>query len=292
MLIIDSHIHLYDPFRPEGVPWPAKTDVVLYKSTLPERYEAVTEGFDIRGAIAIECSPWESDNDWLLEIAEKSPMIVGIIGNLVPGSPSFCKSLERLAANPLFRGIRYGNLWGRSLSADMNKPGFVEDLKALSDARLVLESANPDMELISALVRIKDEVPKLTVIIDHLPNAQIAADDQTQKKHIANLKQLGDAPHVFVKLSEIPARVNNQVMLEPGFYKQKLDMLWDIFGEDRVLFGSDWPNSDHVAGYAETLGLVRQYVATKGDGAAAKFFQSNSVAAYRWKPRRATQLSL
>lgn len=287
--IIDAHIHLYDPSRPEGIPWPEKTDSVLYRPALPDRYRTVTSGLGVRGAIAIECSPRESDNDWLLETAGKDPIIVGVIGDLVPGSSSFRKSLDRLTANPIFRGIRYGNLWNRNLSVDMTKPGFVEDLKALSQAKLVLDSANPDAELISALVRIKDKVPELTIVIDHLPNAQIPTVALAQKQYITNLEKLRDSPGAFIKLSEIPARVNDKVQFELGFYKQKLDTLWNLFGENRVLFGSDWPNSDHLATYAQTLGLVRQYIETKSRIAQEKFFWRNSITAYGWQPRLATQ---
>jgi predicted TIM-barrel fold metal-dependent hydrolase len=284
---IDTHIHLYDPSRPVGVPWPEKTDSILYQPALPDRYRRVTKGLGICGAIAIECSPWESDNDWLLGTAEKDPLIVGIIGDLVPGSASFRKNLDHLSANPIFRGIRYGNLWNRNLSADMSKPGFIDDLKVLSQTKLVLDSANPDAELISALVRVKDKVPELTIIIDHLPNTK-----ETAKQLKADLERLRNSPGVFAKLSEIPMRVHGSVPLNLNFYKYKLDVLWDIFGEDRVLFGSDWPNSDHLASYSQTFGLVRQYLQTKSRAAQEKFYWRNSIAVYGWKPRLATQPSI
>jgi L-fuconolactonase len=196
-----------------------------------------------------------------------------------------------VSANPIFRGIRYGNLWNRNLSVDISKPGFVEDLKGLSHAKLVLDSANPDADLISALVRIKEKVPELTIVIDHLPNAQTPTETLSQKEYVRNLERLRDSPGVFTKLSEIPVRVNDKVQLELGFHKQKLDTLWDLFGENRVLFGSDWPNSDHLATYVQTLGLVRQYIETKSRAAQDKFFWRNSITAYGWQPRLATQPS-
>ncbi|HMD21599.1 MAG TPA: amidohydrolase family protein, partial [Alloacidobacterium sp.] len=174
--VIDAHIHLFDPTRPGGIPWPEKSDAILYKPALPDRFKHVTEGLGIRGAIAIECSPLESDNDWLLNIAEKNPVIVGVIGDLVPSSPSFGKSLDRLSKNQIFRGIRYGNLWNRNLSTDLDRPGFIEGLKALAAAKLVLESANPDAELIAALVGTHDRVPDLKIVVDHLPHAVIPTD--------------------------------------------------------------------------------------------------------------------
>jgi L-fuconolactonase len=95
-----------------------------------------------------------------------------------------------------------------------------------------------------------------------------------------------------VKLSEIPRKQGGRLQTEVSFYRDTLDRLWSIFGENRVLFGSDWPNSDHVAGYGETLGIVRAYVNGKGHAASEKYFWKNSIAAYRWKPRDAKQASL
>jgi L-fuconolactonase len=287
--IIDTHIHLYDPTRPEGVPWPEKTDSVLYKAAYPDRYKALTKDLGIRGAIAIECSPWESDNDWLLEIAGKNPIIVGVIGDLVPGSLSFHRNLERLAANPLFLGLRYGNLWNRNLLVDMHKPGFIDDLKTLAQAKLVLDSANPDEKLISALVRVKEKVPDLTIVIDHLPNARVPDEVPRRKKYTRNLEKLGESPSVFAKLSEIPVRVNGNLVLDSAFYRENLDTLWHVFGENRVLFGSDWPNSDHLADYGQTFGLVCQYMAAKSREAQEKFFWRNSLTAYHWRHRSPDQ---
>ncbi|MGB6688442.1 MAG: hypothetical protein WBE76_11420 [Terracidiphilus sp.] len=70
--IIDAHIHLFDPTRPGGVPWPEKSDTALYKPALPERYEALTGHLGVVGAIAIEASPLAGDNDWLLQVAANS----------------------------------------------------------------------------------------------------------------------------------------------------------------------------------------------------------------------------
>src|SRR5215469_13544347 len=109
--IIDTHIHLFDPSRPQGVPWPPKNDKVLYKTALPDRYRKLAVPWGIVGAIEIEASPWLEDNQWVLDIAAKDKIIVGTVGDIEPGTPEFRKNLERFHRNPLFRGIRYGNLW-------------------------------------------------------------------------------------------------------------------------------------------------------------------------------------
>ncbi|MEJ2008080.1 MAG: amidohydrolase family protein, partial [Acidobacteriota bacterium] len=114
--IIDTHIHLFDPRRPQGIPWPPKDDKILYKPALPDRYLKVTKGEGVVGAIEVECSPRLEDNQWVLDVAAKAPVIVGTVGDLEPDKPDFRRQLERFHRNPLFRGIRYGNLWGRSLT--------------------------------------------------------------------------------------------------------------------------------------------------------------------------------
>lgn len=286
--IIDTHIHLFDPGRPGGVPWPAKTDTALYKAALPERYVSVAGRFGVVGAIVIEASPLASDNDWVLHVAAKHPIIVGMVGDLVPGTPTYEKDLERLHANPLFLGIRYGNLWDRDLAVDTQKPEFLPGLKMLASKGLVLDSANPDLKLIRAIAGVADHVPELRIVIDHLPTARVPAEAAARDEYWSLLRQLAQNKNVFVKLSEVlAARIEEAG--GPTFCKDRLDALWDIFGEDHVLYASDWPNSDHHATYEETISIVRSYVEAKGRVASEKFFWKNSVPAYRWRRRQADQ---
>ena len=64
---------------------------------------------------------------------------------------------------------------------------------------------------------------------------------------------------------------------------------WRTFGEDRILFGSDWPNSDGVAPIDKIVGVVREYFATQPRAVAEKYFWKNSIAAYKWIRRDPSQ---
>jgi L-fuconolactonase len=281
--IVDTHIHLFDTARPQGVPWPDKKDAVLYKPALPGRYRKVTEGLGIVGAIEIECSPWLEDNQWVLDVAAKDSIIVGTIGDLEPGHAEFRAQLERLARNPLFRGIRYGNLWGRDLGAELRKPEFIGGLKALAGAGLALDTANPTPALMADVARLTDRVPNLRVILDHLPEL----DPFTA--NIAKMRELAQRPQVYVKVSGVLRRVAGRVPLDTDFYRGRLDAIWDIFGPDRLMYGSDWPNSDPLGTYPQVLRIVEEYFHAKGTAAAEKYFWKNSIAAYRWVRRDARQ---
>lgn len=283
--IIDSHVHFFDPNRPGGVPWPPPNAPALYKPALPPRLQSLSSRFGITGCVAIECSPLPADNDWLINIAQSTPFVVGIIGNLDPADPAFRSQLDHFHKNHLFLGIRYGNLWDRDLLHDLSKPHFHDGLRALADAGLVFESANPDSRLIRALLQVADTVPQLRIVIDHLPNAKAIGDPHTFAAYHRNLTALAQHSRVYVKLSEIPTLKDGALIRDSRFYRDKLNPLWDLFGPDRVIFGSDWPNSDQIAPYDQTFAIISKYMSSKTPDARERYFCENAKAAYRWRPR-------
>ncbi|QDK78726.1 amidohydrolase family protein [Spirosoma sp. KCTC 42546] len=287
--IIDTHIHLFDTTRPQGVPWPTPKDRLLYQPALPDRYRKIAAPLGIVGSIAVEASPWLEDNQWVLDVAARDRIIVGTVGNLEPGKPDFRQQLGRFQRNPLFRGIRYGNLWDRDLPGQLSNPKVVADLGFLAQAGLVLDTANPNPALLAAIVRVTDQVPALRVVIDHLPQMATPAEAVALKAYEAHLQELGKRPQVYVKVSEVLRRVDGKIPQTLSFYRARLDEIFGIFGEDRVLYGSDWPNSDQWLPVDVGLSLVREYVTAKGRPVAEKYFWKNSVAAYHWRKRVPSQ---
>ena len=284
--IIDTHIHLYDPDRPQGAPYagpPGVPRVAAY----PERYRTLAVPLGVVGAIKVEASPWLEDNLWVLEVAQKDPIIVGVVGNLEPDKPEYPEYLERYHKNPLFRGIRYGNLWGRDVTKQSANPDFISGLKRLAEADLVLDTANPRVPLLEAMIRISDAVPTLRIVLDHLPALDPA--EAERGAYDAALLEFGKRPQIFVKLSEILHRVNGQVSTDLGAYRARLDRLIGVFGQDRILFGSDWPNSDGVAPVDKVFAIAKEYFRAQPRAIAEKYFWRNSVAAYKWIRRDASQ---
>src|SRR4051794_5762163 len=73
--IIDTHIHLYDPSRPQGVPWPPKDNKLLYRTTLPADFQAAMRGLGVTGVVVVEASVLLEDNQWILDLAKDNPII-------------------------------------------------------------------------------------------------------------------------------------------------------------------------------------------------------------------------
>jgi L-fuconolactonase len=290
--IIDTHIHLFDQTRPQGAPYTGGRGAPDAPSVpaLPPRYRTVVaEPLGIVGAIEVEASPWIEDNLWVLEVAQTDPIMVGTVGNLEPDKPEFPEFLERYHKNPLFRGIRYGNLWGRDLTKASENPAFIGGLKLLAQAGLVLDTANPRITLLEAVVRITDRVPDLRVVLDHLPSLEPTVAERPIYERL--LAEIGKRPQIYVKLSEIVHRVNGRVSFDVNSYRDDLDYLIGVFGEDRILFGSDWPNSDAVGPVERIIGVVQRYFAGKPRALQEKYFWKNSIAAYRWVKRGPAQPS-
>lgn len=291
--IIDCHIHLFDATRPQGAPYKGGRNFPGGVA-LPSMYAKIAKPLGIVGVIEVDASPWIEDNLWVLETIQPEPLMVGTVGNLNPAAPEFGAYLERYAKNPLYRGIRYGNLWGYNLPVQVDNPVFIDGLKLLAQHDLVLETANQNVALLQAAIRVNDKVPELRIVLDHLPAFDPSPD--TQAAYDAALKELSQRKNIWTKLSEIvhPVRQpgsGTPPMIVPGLaaHRDRLDTLMGTFGEDRVVFGSDWPNAVGVSEVPDTVALVREYFSGKSRAAAEKYFWKNSVAAYKWIRRAPDQ---
>lgn len=298
--IIDCHIHLFDQTRPQGAPYSGGRGNT--QPALPARYRALAAPFGIVGAIEIDASPWIEDNLWVLETIEKDTFMVGTAGNLEPDKPEFKEYVERYHKNKLFLGFRYGNVWNRNFVGMIDNPVFVDGLKLMAQLDLVLDSGNPRPDLIAALVKAKDKVPDLRIVLEHTGNlpprppqpggrGQISPADRVTME--ANLRELVKRPNVYFKLSEIMQMgTDGTPITDPAVYKPRLDYLMDIFGEDRVVFGSDWPNGNAVTHLDVVVKIVRDYFGPKSRAVQEKFFWRNSIPAYKWIKREPSQPSL
>lgn len=275
---IDTHTHFYDPTRKEGVPWPPPSETILYKPHYPREFQTLTKPHRVVGTVVVEASPWVEDNQWILDLAKDNPFIVGFIGNLKLGQSEFAAQLQRFAANPIFRGVRVGE---KALTEGIGQKAFESDLERLGERALTLDVVG-GAGLLPNLARVRKLAPKLRIVIDHLPFEAWDKSPATMRTALAEVAAL---PQVFAKISNVVRRVDGKPIEDPRAYRPALDVLWDLFGESRVIFGSNWPVSNRVAPYAVLHKIVSDYFGAKGQTVAEKYFWKNSLAAYGWVAR-------
>jgi predicted TIM-barrel fold metal-dependent hydrolase len=285
--ILDTHIHLYDPTRPQGTPYPPGPNP---QTALPDRYRKEITPIGVVGGIKVEASPWVEDNLWVLDLIADEPLIVGMIGNLDPMKPEFQEYLERYHRNELYLGIRYGNIWHHDIVAAVQNPDFIANMKAFAAAGLTYEAANPRFNLMEAVLRLTDKVPDLRFVLGHLQALALPTAPDALKAYTRNLEELRKRG-AYAKISNLvrPA-ADGSVNLEPATYKPMLDFIWDIFGEDRIVYASGWPTP--IDRIRASLGIVQPYFRAKGREASEKFFWKNSIHAYKWIKRDSKQPEL
>ncbi len=287
--IIDSHIHLFDQTRPV---FSGYTGGLFYrqvnKPSTPASYAALARPAGIVGAIVVEsAAQFIDDNLWYLEVCRDNPFMVGVSGNLDPSSGDFTKYLNHFHRDPLFRAIRSSRFYTKDAGGKVAlNPTQVANLKLLAEADLALDTANPSMDLMNANVLLADAVPDLRIIMDHLPSFDPTPENQAAYEAV--IKEMAAHPNIFVKLTEVyhPKPGDNGIIVKNyEFLRERLEYLFQAFGEDRVMFGTDYPNSYGVATIPEEVGLMQQFFSTKTRAQQEKYFWQNSSRIYKWVKR-------
>ncbi|HEY2341952.1 MAG TPA: amidohydrolase family protein [Chthoniobacteraceae bacterium] len=275
---IDTHIHLYDPTRPQGVPWPQKNETLLYQPHLPPQFREIAAQNGVVGAIVIEASAWLEDNQWVLDLIKDDLLFVGFIGHLELGRSEFAANLGRFVVNPLFRGLR---IEAKALADGLGKRAWEDDIRRLADANLTVDLLG-DPAMLPNAVKLARLAPTLRIVVDHLP---FPAWDKDLEAAKTALTSLVETANVFVKVSAVARAKEGKLIEDPAVYRPGLELLWSTLGDDRLIYGSNWPVSDLVAPYAFVHKIVADYFATKSSAAAEMFFWRNSKNAYGWIPR-------
>lgn len=282
--IVDTHVHFYDPTRPQGVPWPPKGSP-LYRTVLPDDWARLALPHGITNVLIVEASEWVEDNQWILDLAAKDKRIVGFAGNLDPMSPDFTANLKRFSANPLFRGIR-NRRPNATMSNIVDAPEFRASMKLMADAGLELDVNLNGGKGLDAVAKLAGDMPDLRIVIDHVGGS--GDPRQITDEWKAGMKLAGKCKNVFCKMSALVEQTKDAYGKAPqdtAFYLPILDHVFECFGEDRVLYASNWPVSDKGAPYDVVFRVVKEYFSGKGREACEKFFWKNSLAAYKWIER-------
>lgn len=276
--IIDTHIHLYDTTRPEGLPWPPKSDEVLYRPILTEHFDRVSDENNVNATVIVEASKWIPDNQWVLDLVKHDPdRYIGLVGSLEIGTPDFKKHLEKLSKDKRFVGIRM-----------RERPGgdqFFENEAVWSDLSL-LADMDQTLDVLMFQFSLEDvdivakRLPKLKILINHVAGANIEGEP-AESDWVSAVQNVAKNKNVYCKISGLFQQSNRQPSpKDVSFYQSELDVLWKAFGADRLVYGSNWPVTMRGGTYGEYLAIVRSYFSDKPRSAQKKYFYQNALKFY------------
>jgi len=224
--------------------------------------------------VVVEASAWVEDNQWLLDQTKDDPFFHGIVGRLDLQSPEFAADLERFAADPRYVGIRIQQIKAGNLTEEI-----VANLELLAAKNLAVDVLMSGMAL-SDVRAIAAAVPQLRLIVNHLTGVRVkgGAPETSWLEEIAATAAL---PNVYCKISGLYQQSGEKpAPLGVDFYRPVLDALWETFGENRLVYGSNWPVSNLRGEYPNHQELVISYAAAKGKGALEKLMWRNAVIFY------------
>ena len=276
--LIDTHIHLYDPRRPDGVPWPPADDKVLYKPHLPDEYSTLAKAAGVTGVVIVEASDRLEDNKWVLDQVSGDPFYVALVGNIDPYRKDFAKQLKKLRKDKRFVGIRARNAG----PIDYLDPQVLANFRLLEKAGLSLDilANGKGVKGVQEVDALAAEVPNLRIIVDHVLGFDINGRPPGQD-WLDAVASLAKHPNVYCKVSGLYQRcVQQPASQDINHYRTVLDPLWKHFGAERVVYGSNWPCTKKSGNYQSFVTLVNAYVSEKGHDAREQYFWKNAAKVY------------
>lgn len=249
--MIDSHHHLWR-YSPAEYPWIPQDSPLAADQLIPE-LEAATAAAGVSGTVAVQARQTLEESDFLLSLADASPLIQGVVGWVPLIDPAVSSHLTRLAAHPTFKGVRH-------VLQDEADDYFLRDDFHRGLAQLPALDLSYDLLIfqrqIPQAIKLVDRQPELPIIIDHLakPAARNGGVDPEWR---SGMRELAKRPNIIgVKFSglitEFPKGEGNVETISAYFTE-----LLDIFGSHRVMFGTDWPVCLLRTAYSTWSALVK-----------------------------------
>jgi len=272
---IDAHQHFWK-YNAQRQGWITDEMALLKRDFLPEHLAGELGANGIDGCIAVQADQSEDETEFLLDLAARHDSIIqGVVGWLDLSSPKLPGRLAYFAEFEKLRGLRH-ILQSEPDDRFMLRPGFCRGIAQLKDFDLTFDILIYPRQL-PAAIELVEKFPDQKFVLDHLAKPFI----RTQKIEpwAKQVRLLASNPNLYCKLSGLVTEANWRNWQAADF-DAYLDVAFDAFGADRLMFGSDWPVCLLAASYRGVRNLVEQYVTRFHIESQAKIFGLNAVRFY------------
>lgn len=229
----------------------------------------------IARTVLVQAAPTLAETEFLLGIAAREETVAGVVGWVDLRAPDTTATLERLAGNPKFLGIR-PMLQDIADTFDVLDPACIATLSILPELGLTFDALVQPRHL-PVIAALADRLPNLAIVVDHAAKPFIAAGAMEPWK--SDIGALALRPNVWAKLSGMVTEAGagwTADMLRP--YAAHL---LEVFGPERIMFGSDWPVLELASSYEEWLALAEEFVAHLSQPGRDAVFGGTAAAFYR-----------
>ena len=234
--MLDTHHHLWS-YNADDYPWiPANTP--LAQNHLLVELEEATSLAGVTGTIAVQARQTNEESASLLKIADQSDLIRGVVGWIPLISENVDEDLELFSDNPKFVGIRH-------VLQDEPDAYFLRDDFHRGLSKLPAHDLRYDILLyqhqIPVATKLVDRQPELGMIIDHIAKPK-AQKGRVEHEWRSGMKELAKRENILgVKFSGLATEFPKEDEIDPDTIRAYFEETLEIFGAERVMFGTDWP---------------------------------------------------
>jgi L-fucono-1,5-lactonase len=273
--MIDSHQHFWQVGRFD-YPWMTSDLGVLYRDYLPHDLAPIIEARGVTRTVLVQASNSVAESHWLLKLADENSFIAGVVGWVDLMSSIIDAQLDELSAHSKFKGVRH--LVESEPNDDwLIQPAVLSGLRQLSRYRLSYDLLVHTRHL-KYVPQVVEAVPELSFVIDHVAKPPIAKNEI--KEWSQALKPLASYPNVHCKLSGLVTEAN-WTSWQTDDLRPYVEYALELFGADRLMFGSDYPVCLLAASYDRVLDAFQEILEPLSDVDREKIFSKNAAKFYR-----------
>ena len=271
-MTIDTHVHFWK-YNKQRDGW-MDAMKILQQDYLPENISLTLTRNGVDGCVAVQADQSELETHFLIELAKTHPIIKGIVGWVDLQNENIEERLSYFSKYPIIKGWRHivqgepdhflsGKNFRRGLS-------FLQAYDFTYDVLIYHHQLQQAVEFVS-------QFPDQKFIIDHCAKPEIRHKKIEDWKVL--MKEMATHSNVHCKVSGLFTEAAWKEWSAGEFYPY-LDIVFQEFGIDRLLFGSDWPVILVSGIYVQWKSLLEKFMENFPEEEKQKFFGYNAIRFY------------
>ena len=272
---IDSHQH-YWHFNTADYGWMGENMSVIKRDFLPADLlpELKSIGFD--GSVAVQARQSLEETNWLLQLADEHPHIKGVVGWVDLQSEQAEAQIAAFAKHPKAVGVRHVIHDEEDIDFIL-RPAFIRGIKLLEKYNLTYDILIFPKHLTNTIEFVKQFSEQQIFVVDHIAKPLIKDDIVSPWKE--DIAALATFPNVYCKVSGMVTEADWNTW-KPENIQPYLDIVFEAFGPERILIGSDWPVCLVAGKYSEVMQVVIDYISSFTEKEQALILSGNAAKAY------------
>jgi L-fuconolactonase len=273
---IDAHQHYWKIDRGD-YGWLTPELPILYRDFLPDDLLSHLQQHNLDKTIVVQAAPTLEETDFLLSLSEESDTIAGVVGWLDLNDPDFHIHYKKFSQHPKYLGFRV-MIQEMPDARAVLEPQFVQALRYFAEEDVPVDLLVVSHQL-EVVVQLLEQVPGLRAVIDHIAKPLIS--EGVIEPWISQMAAIAKHPNIYCKLSGMVTEANHTEW-QDGEFTAYIQHVLDVFGTERVLFGSDWPVCLLAADYDEVIEVLAQALPeTWSESDKARLFGLNAKEFYK-----------